>query len=612
MAKKKDDGMYKIPENSLSKYMDVGLLSPFAVKNSVARLDMINSGIKHAVIPDNPERPLVDSIFTKDILQSTDNYKTEGAVTLIKKIEKVINGIVCEKTFIYRDLTTNLVHIETVPAYMPYYRFGYKSASEFDNLEEGETSKSAIYTKHIQAMDTRDSGIAFGRNINFIYSISRSVGEDSIVITEKLAEDLAVNYVDEVSFTYSASEQVLKDIYGGTDENGDYKYRPFPLPGEKLRDGIVAVLSPMGKDFLASSENLQEADQIFYLHGGSVYDIEVWSNYAIDNEYLENLRLIQRQYIREIADALNVIPNSNFTNNSKIAIERYNALLGSNYRVGIDELKSKVFIKIKVANKLPATVGTKLTNRHGGKGTISAVLDEPLIAEDGTEIHMLINTTGVINRENPAQLFEKGLNELNIFLRKYLSSTSDSMEVKYNNICKWVEIANQPKLLETIKKFKKEDIVNYYTDNFMILKYDPGTIDMSFSRYVELTKYTNTLYPIQASKIFLKGKELSDRHMYGHAFYLRLENDAFKDTHIRTDGILNVKGTLSKKGEDKKKHHTKYGTTAVKISDLGLNIILNRLLYKDSSLLRNNTDSLLHYLGAIGIKLKLSKKEGDK
>ena len=144
MAKKKDDGMYKIPENSLSKYMDVGLLSPFAVKNSVARLDMINSGIKHAVIPDNPERPLVDSIFTKDILQSTDNYKTEGAVTLIKKIEKVINGIVCEKTFIYRDLTTNLVHIETVPAYMPYYRFGYKSASEFDKLEEGETSKSKI------------------------------------------------------------------------------------------------------------------------------------------------------------------------------------------------------------------------------------------------------------------------------------------------------------------------------------------------------------------------------------------------------------------------------------------------------------------------------------
>lgn len=50
--------MYQIPDESLSKYMDIGLLSPFAVKNSVARLDMINFRIKHAVIPAiNPERP---------------------------------------------------------------------------------------------------------------------------------------------------------------------------------------------------------------------------------------------------------------------------------------------------------------------------------------------------------------------------------------------------------------------------------------------------------------------------------------------------------------------------------------------------------------------------
>jgi hypothetical protein len=60
-----------------------------------------------------------------------------------------------------------------------------------------------------------------------------------------------------------------------------------------------------------------------------------------------------------------------------------------------------------------------------------------------------------------------------------------------------------------------------------------------------------------------------------------------------------------------KKNHTKYGTTAVKISDLGVNITLNRLFATDASLLRNNTDSLSHYLSVIGIQLKLSKKEGE-
>ena len=90
--KKKE--MYQIPDESLSKYKEIGRLSPFAVKNSVARLDMINSGIKHAVIPAiNPERPLVDSIYTKDILQSSDNYKTSSQVELIKKIEKNIEDL---------------------------------------------------------------------------------------------------------------------------------------------------------------------------------------------------------------------------------------------------------------------------------------------------------------------------------------------------------------------------------------------------------------------------------------------------------------------------------------------------------------------------------------
>ena len=124
--KKKE--MYQIPDESLSKYMDIGLLSPFAVKNSVARLDMINSGIKHAVIPAiNPERPLIDSIYTKDILQSSDNYKTSSQVELIKKIEKNINGVISERTYIYRDLSDGLVYVENVPLYMPYYKIDRKS-----------------------------------------------------------------------------------------------------------------------------------------------------------------------------------------------------------------------------------------------------------------------------------------------------------------------------------------------------------------------------------------------------------------------------------------------------------------------------------------------------
>ena len=96
--------------------------------------------------------------------------------------------------------------------------------------------------------------------------------------------------------------------------------------------------------------------------------------------------------------------------------------------------------------------------------------------------------------------------------------------------------------------------------------------------------------------------------MYGKAFYLVLENGPLKDTSTRTDGILSYKGTLSKKGEDNKNHQTKMGTTAVKASDIGVNILVNRLKVEDVNLLRNNTSTLKSYLKAAGLKLEFTEK----
>ena len=87
-------------EESLSKYVDVSLLIPYGEKNSVARGELFYAGIRNAVLPARDgERPIVDSVFTKDIIRSTYNYKTESTVKLLGKVDKVINDVILGTIF---------------------------------------------------------------------------------------------------------------------------------------------------------------------------------------------------------------------------------------------------------------------------------------------------------------------------------------------------------------------------------------------------------------------------------------------------------------------------------------------------------------------------------
>ena len=84
-----------------------------------------------------------------------------------------------------------------------------------------------------------------------------------------------------ISFTLS-QDQILKDIYGYDEIDGNHHYKPFKLPGEEIEDGVVAVLSTSGKDFLSTTSSIQDADKALYVHGGRVYDVTVFCNERMD------------------------------------------------------------------------------------------------------------------------------------------------------------------------------------------------------------------------------------------------------------------------------------------------------------------------------------------
>ena len=607
---------------NLNNHASISLLTPFAKMDSVARLDMANNSFKHCVIPTEAEYPIVDSSYTNDMLFSTDNIVELGGVKLLKKIEKVINDVICEVCYIYETIKDHKVKMVIIPASQSCGPFGYKMDSVFSKMEVNEIIDKPAHVKYYDFYDPESNIVSFGRNVNYIYSTSKSVGEDSIVISESLAKKFSIRQQETVEIVISP-DYILRNLYGN-----DEIYKPLPLPGDHLNDGYLArMYMDESKSFLAYDDDRNLDSDIIYAVKGKdvkIIDMEIYSKNPIPVESIEKSRQEYLKYLMNVVQAILDVERHYSTKNIDHTIRniknKYTCILNSSdLRLGTDELRNNIVIYYTTLSISPLTTGCKLTNRHGGKGTISQIVpDDTIVAEDGTHIEAMINTTGIFNRENPAQLYERGLNELWVFVRKYLNESTDTDTTKRNAICTWLETANQKKASDFLRKRSAKEVVDYYKVNDMYLTYKPYDDPeddriMNFKVILELTKYTNTLYPVKPFKIYYNGIPLSDPCYYGKAYYLLLSKGPFVSTSIRGSAGVNAKGNPTKKEKDKKTHETKYGSTAIKQSDGARGVLLNSMFKEDKSILKNNTLPFHNYLNAMGIGICFNEEnnKGD-
>lgn len=600
---------YQIPKDSLSSFSDFALTSPFANMASTMRQHMWHSHIAQTIVPVEAERPFIDTIYTKDILFSTDNTFIENEVQLVDKIEKIINGYVCNTTYIYLDKKDNKYYIEKMGRYRKNAKYCNEAHSQFEEMNIGESRKE-IYTNYISNMDVRDGGIAYGRNVPIIYDIDPNIGEDSIVITKQLAEMFRVHpYYDPIEITFNPKEELLLDRYGYIDDNGITHYKPFPLPGESVVKGEVAVASKVAKDFLASADDLVHSSDIsFYVFGGIVTDVEVYSNNTIENRFLEDLRQIHMDYYSNIITSLNRLPREQLSNQARNYLSKLSSITTNKLRFDTEELNKLVKIRLTIVGDEPLTVGSKLTNRYGGKGTVSDILEDPLYDSLGNIALGKFNATGVPNRENISQQMEHSISTCNTWLQRYLSTSNDSVDIKFNNIIKWLTILYQDDLINLFNKYTKEQVVQHVMDNYLYLKFDPFDNRINKKMLFDLLCFNMELCPdMEEQVVYENHKPLGDKFFIGNMFLVRLENDPRKDNSMRSDQINSSKGGLSRVGLDKKKFHSKYLTTAAKQSDLAQNVTVTSQFEEDKSLFTPDLSQLTRSLNAIGISIELEE-----
>lgn len=605
---------YKAKDN-LNDYSSSTLFVPLAKMDSVSRLDMAYSALRNLVVPSNPEAPIVASAYADDILFSTDNKVENGGVELLHRIDKIINGTPCVTTYIYRALSTDQIKMVHVPTYQVIYKFGYPMTSVFEEMKPGDKREGKCYVKHYKFLDTQNGIVKFGVNVPLVFTTRVANGEDAAIITKELAEKFTKPHEDKVEFIISP-DYIMRNLYGD-----DEIYKPIPLPGDTLKDGLIsAAYTDDNKSFLAYNDNIpldSDIKTMVQYSEAKVVDIEIFSKNPIDRiETLEVARQEYRNYMSKVCEAIKDVcdkyPEENIHVSLPALRDKYSKVLNiSDIRMGTKELKNSIYINIYTVYEKPLEIGDKITNLHGGKNTISKIVDKPWIVKRpggiDLECHGQFSTVGLINRENAAQLFEHGMTFLWSRIREVFILRKDfSLEKKKKILLSFLYMARQYKVVDYLKNEPAEELIKYYSDtkrliSLTYLPYDDPKDNMYMNLAVlcQVTGFVRQFVDTGPAYMY-EGDIRYSRPVYlGHVFYIVLNSGPSKSLAMRGDDGVDSRGNPTKIAKSKKTYNTKYGTNAAKYSDMSLSTLISCIHPNDKSILRNNCRPLHDFMRAM-------------
>ena len=429
------------------------LLQPFTNNTDGSRTQMWSSHVTQAVIPENPETPRIFTRFENQIGAVSSAYWRAPADMRVMSVHA--HPDMDEKLVFLLNLDDNRIEAVRIPRVVHMTEnHGYRVIDESAGWSVRDVvPKGTVLWR--AAMYDENLNLRYGVNLKAAYlSWENSTYEDGMVISESAAEKMAFASVDSLSFVMNPNE-VLLNLYGDHET-----YRPFPAVGEPVReDGVLCALRRLdygvvGSFSDAALRTIQPDDQAYHC-AGVLEGVDVFSNMdgeaarsfeenACHGMIAEQLE-VRNQFWHGVHSFLNSKRRSYRIDDAAarhLARSRLRFTQGKWRRDGREF--TFLALRFTVSRRCPAGIGTKLTNRYGGKGVVSAILPdgEMPVAEDGTRPDILINPLCVVNRLIPSVLYEVELNQAaNDVVAKALVSDGTPRE-KADAILGFVEDVN--------------------------------------------------------------------------------------------------------------------------------------------------------------------------
>jgi DNA-directed RNA polymerase beta subunit len=316
-------------------------------------------------------------------------------------------------------------------------------------------------------------------------------------------------------------------------------------------------------------------DAPFYIDG-VVEDITIYANSPINPEvpHMKQLAEIynqQQAYYAKIAEVLSAHQTMGATLSDEALFELSRARkFISDQKWFMDGEFDNMVIVFKVSKRKKAVVGSKVTNRYGGKGVISEIRKREDMPGG---VDVVLNTLGVVNRLNPASLYELELNFIaNEFIRLYLPMY-ESNYVKLSAIIDFVGIINkvQAKNMEDFifnkidlgDESESERIVAEFVRSFeerkIPIHQPPFFGNIQFEDFSELYNRYDLIKPIKVDGI-------EEPLIIGDMYFMHLKHQPSGKFSARSVRQTNMRGTPSK-SKDYKEHRQPYSTTPVRCGE---------------------------------------------
>lgn len=529
------------------------LLIPNTDKTDGSRTNMVCSHLSQLLVLNDSELPLVFTNFENQVGRYSSGIKYATETT---KIVAIFEFNQYDKLILLRKGDTlDILHKRYSKNITENFGYVYHHN---EKLKEPNAIIRKNELMYHNSMYDKEGNFKYGVNLKTVYlPYKGKTYEDPIVISESASKKLSHSVVDTYYIMLNQNDVLIK---------------PLPRVGEYITNSILTVRrrinnSTVLSDFKEEFFDRTLPDDVVFYGDGMVTDIKVYCNNRKDLEYPYNslLKETEQRQKEVYNDFLEFLERKNI---SKL---KFSEEVKYWKREAVDYLSKVPFsyektqydgnvVVVTVTRTEKCQLGSKLTNRYGGKGVVSLILPDHEMpqTEDGRYADVVSNTLGVIGRMNPSQNYE---HELNYAASEILRTSTNVSEFKHK-IMKFLYIAS-PKLAEYIDGLSGIEASMYLEE-----MYNKETIYIHqppFFDNITLDKLEKIMVEFGIEKT--KFKDIQSPLIFGKIYFVKLKHEPQKKFSVRSTGTTNLLDTPHKSNEKQKRGNAPFNTNPVRFGE---------------------------------------------
>ena len=355
--------------------------------------------------------------------------------------------------------------------------------------------------------------------------------EDGFVISESFANRLTSIHHDQTEITLLDNDQIeIFPKIGDKFEKGDTILR--------VKKSIVGDMA-LSDDYEIIAPDKCEITGVKFFPNGNLNQIMNLIDYT-DQYYAQTNKMIANAGGKRLFDKKYLLENAGkFTDHNEV-------------------FKGNKVI-IESISYMPARLGDKLTNRHGGKGVITKILPDELMphTESGKVIDVIYHSLCVVGRMNVGQLHEcasgKLMNDATNMLKDMVDKGASRPQIEkfiidlYSNLDNTDSKTYSTGIARNLKSMDDRDFQNYVTDSIknklklIVPPFQGDTVD-------QVVNTANKMGLKLAEKLYLPelGPNVKTKYpvALGILYFQRLEQIAGIKSHARNVGRY-IKTTMN-------------------------------------------------------------------